>query len=313
MASEANGGATGGATSGTDIACKNCGATTSLVATGRGIRCPFCGSEQVIAVPHDPNTPRAEALIPFAVEDDRAERTYRQWIGEGFFRPRDLTALATDHKMRAVYVPVWECSGAAASEWTASAGYNRQEQEGDTATESGKTVTKERAVTHTSWRPARGTREGTYERELVPASKGLPQEWLDRLGDFDFGQMRGFDPRFLLGREVEEPALDRTDARRVARERIEAAERRACAALVPGDTHKDLRVETRVFDQAERLLYLPVWMASFQYKGKPYRCVVNGQTGQIGGEAPVAGSRVALVVAAAILVIAVIVLVTRLT
>jgi hypothetical protein len=50
-------------------------------------------------------------------------------------------------------------------------------------------------------------------------------------------------------------------------------------------------------------------MASFQYQGKPYRCVVNGQTGKIGGEAPVAGSRVALVLGIIAVVIAVIVLI----
>ena len=311
MATETSGGAT--AAGSTDFTCKNCGATTSVAATGRGIRCPFCGSEHVIAAPHDPNTPRAEALIPFTVADDQAERTYRAWLGEGFFRPRDLTALATDHKMRAVYVPVWECRGVAFSEWTASAGHNRQEEETYTATENGKSVTKTRTVTHTAWRPARGHHEGTFEREMVPASKGLPQAWLDKLGDFDFGQLRSFDPQFLLGREVEEPALDRTDARQAARERIEAKERQACAKLVPGDTQKDLRVQTRVDDQSERLLYLPVWMASFQYKGQPYRCVVNGQTGKIGGEAPVAKGRVALVVAAVAAVVAVIALVLYLT
>ena len=48
----------------TSFTCQNCGATTNFVASGRGVRCPFCGSEYVIAKPNDPNTPQPEALIP---------------------------------------------------------------------------------------------------------------------------------------------------------------------------------------------------------------------------------------------------------
>jgi uncharacterized protein HemY len=69
-----------------------------------------------------------------------------------------------------------------------------------------------------------------------------------------------------------------------------------------------LRVNTEVSDLAGRLLYLPAWLAAFQYNGKLYRCVINGQSGKVAGEAPVAKGRVALVAAAAIAVIAVVVL-----
>src|SRR5919112_1901996 len=207
----------------TSFTCKNCGATTSFSALGKSIVCPFCGSQYVIARPNDPNTPQPEALLPFNVPDTQVQQIYRTWLGIGFFKPRDLTQLATNHKMRAVFLPVWECSGRAYSEWTATAGYDYQRQE-------------------------------QYQE-------------------------------------------------------------RACDALVPGDRHKDLRVQTQVHDLAGRLLSLPIWLASFQYKGDIYRCVVNGQTGTIGGEAPVSKAKVALVVvgvlAAVILIIIVIMLIGR--
>src|SRR5207237_3359587 len=81
-----------------------------------------------------------------------------------------------------------------------------------------------------------------------------------------------------------------------AQQQMAKQEEDACGRLVPGDTHRDLRVSTQLADLAGRLLYLPVWLASFQYQGKLYRCAVNGQTGQIGGEAPVSRARVALVI-----------------
>lgn len=291
--------------------CKNCGAATSFQATGTSIICPFCGSQYVIARPDDPNRPRPEALLPFTVPDAQVQQIYRTWLGTGFFRPRDLTQLATNHKMRAVYLPAWECSGYARSEWTASAGYDRHREEEYQTEENGQQVTKKRTVVETDWRPADGRHEAHYPRELVSASKGLPQDWLDKLGDFDFGQLQAYNPQFLLGREAEESALDRTASLEVARGQIEEHERRACGELVPGDRHKDLRVNTQVSDLTGRLLYLPVWLASFQYQDEIYRCVVNGQSGQIGGEAPTSKAKVALVVIATLLVFVAIILLFR--
>ncbi|MEA2529982.1 MAG: hypothetical protein QOG89_1626 [Thermomicrobiales bacterium] len=293
----------------TSFTCQNCGATTSAVALGTSIRCPFCGSEHVIAGPDDPNAPKPEALIPFAYPDDQVETAYRQWLGEGFFRPKDLRQKAVTNKMQAVYVPIWECHGSARSQWTATAGYDREERY--TTTENGQQVEKTR--TETDWRPARGRHEGSYDRELVSGSKGLPQDWLDKLGEFDWGKLTSFKPDYLLGREVETSALDRTAAIQRARELIEEHERSACADLVPGDRHRDLRVETEVGDLGGRLLYLPAWLAAFQYNGKQYRCVVNGQSGVVKGQAPLNTFRVVGVIAAVVAVVAIIALVIWLT
>lgn len=293
----------------TAFACQNCGATTNVPARDRTIRCPFCGSEYVIAQPNDPNTPQPEALIPFSVPDQQVQTIYREWLGTGFFKPRDLTQLASNHKMLAVYLPIWDCSGNATSQWWATAGYNRDEEQQYQETENGQSVTKIRTVTKTDWHPANGHHQGQYPRELVSSSKGLPQDWIDKLGDFDFGHLKTYDPQFLLGRESEESALDRATALQIARKQIEEREEEACRELVPGDTQKDLRVQTEVHNLEARLTYLPIWLASFQYKGDLYRCVVNGQTGTIGGEAPTSKAKVALVIIGVVAVVALICLV----
>jgi len=262
----------------------------------------------VIAGPDDPNAPQPEALIPFSFPDNQVETAYRQWLGEGFFRPKDLRQKAVTNKMQAVFVPIWECRGSARSQWTATAGYDREERY--TTTENGQQVEKTR--TETDWRPARGHHEGTYDRELVSGSKGLPQDWLDELGNFEWGALTSYKPDFLYGREVEISALDRTAALQRARQLIEEQERDACDDLVPGDRHRDLRVETEVSDLSGRLLYLPAWLAAFQYNGNSYRCVVNGQSGVVKGEAPVNTFRVVGVIAAIAVVVAIIVLIVML-
>jgi hypothetical protein len=287
----------------TSFTCQNCGATTSAVALGTSIRCPFCGSEHVIAAADDPNVPKPEALIPFSVADDHANQAYRTWLGTGFFRPKDLQQQAVTNKMQAVFVPIWECRGTATSQWTATAGYDREKRK--TVTENGQQVEKTETVT--DWRPASGEHRATYDRELVSGSKGLPQDWLGRLGDFDWGALASYKPDYLLGREVEISSLDRTQALDRARTQIEAKEKDACGKVVPGDRQRDLRVSTEISELSGRLLYLPAWLAAFNYNGKQYRCVINGQSGQVKGEAPLNTFRLAGVIGLVALVIAVIV------
>ncbi|HEX7527560.1 MAG TPA: primosomal protein N' (replication factor Y) - superfamily II helicase, partial [Thermoanaerobaculia bacterium] len=46
---------------------------------------------------------------------------------------------------------------------------------------------------------------------------------------------------------------------------------------------------------------LPIWIAAYQYAGKPYRFLVNGVTGKTDGHAPWSWFKIGLAVAAAIL------------
>ena len=45
-----------------------------------------------------------------------------------------------------------------------------------------------------------------------------------------------------------------------------------------------------------KYLLVPTWISSFRYKGKIYQFAVNGQTGKVGGKAPVSAWRVFLAV-----------------
>ena len=288
--------------------CGNCGATTNAVALGSSIRCPFCGSEHVITAAVSPDLPSIESLVPFEIPDTQVDALYRQWLGEGFFRPKDIREKSSSHQMRAVFVPIWNCQGAAQSSWSASAGYYRERQESYTRTDSdGNSVQDTRSVT--DWRPASGDHQGDYGRVLISASKGLPQDWVQRLGGINWQKETKYDDQYLFGREAESPSMDRAGAVTFATEQIKDRERSACHDLVPGDTQRDLNVSTRVTGVAGALLYLPVWLGSFQYNEKTYRCVVNGQTGTVDGDAPLSKGRIAMVAGGVLLLIVIIVII----
>ena len=53
-----------------------------------------------------------------------------------------------------------------------------------------------------------------------------------------------------------------------------------------------------------KYLLVPTWISSFKYKDKIYQFAVNGQTGKVGGKAPVSAWRVILFILAIVGLIA---------
>ena len=55
---------------------------------------------------------------------------------------------------------------------------------------------------------------------------------------------------------------------------------------MPGDTQRNLHVINRFSDERFKHVLLPVWISVYRYRDKPYRFLVNGQTGEVTGLAP---------------------------
>ncbi|MGZ5381550.1 MAG: hypothetical protein ACXWFQ_06785, partial [Thermoanaerobaculia bacterium] len=95
-----------------------------------------------------------------------------------------------------------------------------------------------------------------------------------------------YEPSYLSGFLAEEYALDAKDALLRAKERMSQEIYAACVREVPGDRCRNLNVRTAWSAVTYKNALLPVWIAAYQYAGTPYRFLVNGVTGQVGGKAP---------------------------
>ena len=59
-----------------------------------------------------------------------------------------------------------------------------------------------------------------------------------------------------------------------------------CAALVPGDTHRNLRIEPEYSEQTFKHILVPLWLLTYDYGTQNYQVAVNGYTGKIAGNYP---------------------------
>jgi hypothetical protein len=268
------------------VQCKECGATVNVGPNDRTAACTYCASSMVMTVATDPNLIRPESLVPFQVPREKATGSFKEWLAGLWFRPSNLRQMAQLEQIVGVYVPYWTFDCDVYSEWNAERGWHYYETEEYTTTENGQTVTRTRQVQRTRWEPAYGWRNDHYDDVLVCGSKGLPEKLAGKFETFNTGALVAYAPSYLAGWRAESYAIDLPGAWGRAHPRIESSQQGRCAGDVGGDTHRSLSVSNQFSHETFKHVLLPVYVAAYRYNQKPYRFLVNGQTGEVVGEAP---------------------------
>jgi uncharacterized Zn finger protein (UPF0148 family) len=274
--------------------CENCGATTTFSEGQVAGRCAFCGSSKVVERASSADLIRPESVIPFRVKREQAVERFRVWIARGWFRPNDLKHAGQLAKIEGAYLPFWTYDAFTSSHWTAEAGYYYYETESYQETDAqGNSVTKTRQVQRVRWVPASGSRQDFFDDELVCASRGLPTRLIRDICPYGLEQLVPYEAGFLAGFVAEEYQVGLDEGWGVARQQMEHEIQSRCAGDVPGDTQRNLSVNTAFSQMTYKHLLLPVWVAAYLYNNKTYRFLVNGETGETSGEAPVSWWKVA--------------------
>ncbi len=268
------------------VQCKECGATVNLGPNDRTTACTYCASTMVMTIATDANLIRPESLVPFQVPRERATASFKEWLKGLWFRPSNLKHMAELEQIHGVYVPYWTFDCQVQSEWSAERGWHYYETEEYTTTENGETVTRTRQVQRTRWESAYGWRNDHYDDVLVCGSRGLPEKLAGKLATFNTGALVAYAPSYLAGWRAESYAVDLPNAWTRAQSSVESSQQSRCAGDVGGDTHRGLSVSNQYSRETFKHVLLPVYVAAYRYQQKPYRFLVNGQTGEVVGEAP---------------------------
>ncbi|MCE9554982.1 MAG: zinc ribbon domain-containing protein [Planctomycetes bacterium] len=245
--------------------CSGCGASMSYDASAGTLRCPFCGSLKLEAQP-DAQTLIAEVVVPFQLTREQAVSQMRAWLGQGFWRPGDLSTQALVVSMTPVYVPYWIFEATTQTYWTADTSQTPAGASGD-------------------WFPLFGQREGSYNGLLVGASGALTAAETAELSPFDLAPGVPPEQVDLDNAIFEQFSVPRKYARPLARSGLEALEIEACTREVPLKA-RNVKVSMLVGGLTSRPVLLPVWIMAYRYREQVFRFLVNGQTGSSTGRAP---------------------------
>jgi LSD1 subclass zinc finger protein len=278
------------------VKCSECGATVEFPDGATATKCSFCGSPSVIPGDARSDLITPESLVPFAESKTAATEAYKKWLAKLSFRPSDLSDAAILQELRGVYVPYWTFDCKVTSRWTAESGtwiYVDKQVYKD-----GQYVMEKQR--ETQWAPANGQRSDAYDDKLVCASKGVPDD-LARDLKFDTGALVPFSTQYLSGFAAESYALDLKQGWSQAQKDIATSQEARCNGDVPGNEKRNLRANHEYAPGVTfKHVLLPIWVAAFRYKDETFRFLVNGQTGEVTGKAPISWTKILLFVAAII-------------
>lgn len=276
--------------------CGECGASVHFGEKVTATHCAFCDSPQVLEQKATRQVIQPGSLIPFQVGKAQSAAMFGKWLRGLWFRPSSLKNDARIAEMIGVYVPYWTFDADVNSNWTAEAGYYYYETETYTERENGQDVIKERRIQKTRWESASGSRSDQFDDLLVCASAGLPKDLANQLRSFKTQALKPYDPQYLVGWNAEEYAVELNDAWKTAVRSIESTQYSRCGSDVPGDTHQGLEVENHISNERFKHVLLPIWISAYRYDKKIYRFLVNGQTGELSGQAPYSVIKIVLFV-----------------
>ncbi len=118
------------------------------------------------------------------------------------------------------------------------------------------------------------------------ASRGIDRELALELGPFETRALVPYQADYLVGWQAEEYVVDLDEGWRFGAARMRNEQTHRCSGDVPGDTQRNLRVDTQLSGVHWKHVLLPIWSLTYGYGGKTYAVLVNGQSGQVAGKAP---------------------------
>jgi len=253
------------------VQCKNCGAGLDFDSKTIVMRCSFCDSEYVVEIPETPEEKKlreSAEIILFNVDQTQAKETFSGWIKKGLFKPNDLVKSFREKELNGIYIPFFKVNADAETNWE---GLDKKKV-GDNEYE---------------YFDRSGDHKENY-KDFITASKGLNQDEVDGVLPFDDNDAKPYDPELLRSYKSERSAKKQDNAENETKKRIEKWEKQACRKKVDELKHSD----TKISNLKSQLIMLPIWILVYIYQSKPFRVIINGQTGKIKGKKPVSKIKV---------------------
>lgn len=265
------------------VTCKSCGAVSVYDALEVASECPYCGSNQVMEA-SDVKTLAPNGVVPFEVTYKSAGERFTKWLSRKWFAPREAKINARADAFKGVYLPYWTFDADTTSDYKGEYGIDRKVKKGD----------KEEIVT--DWHRTSGQFKHFIDDQLVAGTGSKDTRILSKAEPYNTNNCKAYKPEYMAGFAAERYSVGLKDAWEKAKtfikDKLEGLIRSKIIDDNNADRVRNLVVSTTYSNITYKYVMLPVWISSFNYKGKVYQFVVNGQSGKVGGDYPISPWRV---------------------
>ncbi|MCR5654127.1 MAG: hypothetical protein K6G07_00585 [Lachnospiraceae bacterium] len=258
------------------VSCPACGAPIQPKQYESATKCEHCGSYIIFEeringelLPH--------LILPFLISKEKAKEEIKKQFGKMLFVPFGFLREASLDKMEGDYVPFFLFDMHGHYQYSGKGRKVRTWISGNTE------------FTETSIYQI--TRDMTVDYSRVPAdaSLAMPDGQMDLLEPYDYQGMTQFHPRFMSGFFGEYYSVGAEAVLPRALAKTKESARHLLQGSIGGYSSVSPEVDNyqaQVMEQNYALL--PVWRYVYSYRGKNYNFYLNGQTGKLVGDPPIA-------------------------
>lgn len=264
--------------------CPSCGAELITEPTTAASFCYYCHNPVVFSGRVSGKF-LPEKLLPFAVDRKTAVERFLEQGKRKWFVPRDFYSRAQIEKITGIYYPYWIYGGSFQVDYRARGSKIRVWQ------------TVDAEYTETSiYEVKRGGRIG-LEGMAHNALKKADRDLIESVQPYRLDDMKPFSMGYLSGFFAEKRDMEKTDFQDETRAQTEQMLQNAIrseageySSLTGENFHVQVQEETWEY------VMLPVWTVTYRGKDqKIYYYAMNGQSGKVSGEFPVARGKLLLV------------------
>lgn len=262
--------------------CRNCGAELITSPEVTATTCSYCDAPMVLG--DRLSGCMAPALVvPFTISKQQADEAFTKWRKRGKVTPTEFQQASRVKSLTGMYVPFWLYDANGRGEGHFHATKKRSYRSGDYR------------ITETKHYDVYRKVSINYDKIPVDASKKMPDAMMDNLEPFDYKDLHNFAPAYLSGYISEKYDFTDTELFPRLQQRTNRYTQNFLMSTIKGYssvTATGTHYETRKRNSYYTLM--PVWMFAYQYKGKEYMYVMNGQTGVVVGKPPISVPKVLL-------------------
>ncbi|MCM1304949.1 MAG: hypothetical protein NC305_06245 [Lachnospiraceae bacterium] len=260
--------------------CPNCGGEIPVEEHTSAAQCPYCDNYMIFNERVEGEyTPKK--IIPFQMGKEACKNSLREKFKKCTFAPTDFLSEARLDRMQGYYVPFWFYSYGTNCRYDGEGTKVRSWTSGNTQ------------YTETSYYRIHRNMDIDFQDIPVDASIQMPDEVMDLIAPFQYGQMEDFKPEYMSGFYGEKYNMTSDLVEFRARDHMKADAEKLLKGSISGYAtvspgQKDIRVEDSVAEYG----LIPLWKYDYQYDGQMYPFYVNGQTGKIVGMPPISKKKV---------------------
>jgi uncharacterized Zn finger protein (UPF0148 family) len=255
--------------------CPSCGAELICEEATAATCCPYCGNNTVVPGQFS-GALKPDYVIPFKLDKNAAVEALKKHYKGKYLLPKTFSKENHIEEVQGVYVPFWLFDGKADADIQFHATQESSHRDG------------KYEVTTTRHYDVRRAGSVEFERIPVDASKRMPDDFMDSIEPFDYGDLKPFSTAYLPGFLADRYDVSVEECAPRADERCSNTIVEMLKDTVTGYTTCSVTSKSVTLKRGKvHYALLPVWMLSTKWRGKNFLFAMNAQSGKMVGDLPV--------------------------